>query len=801
MLRRAPGFAVLCVLCLTLGIGANTAVFSWIESILLRPFPSVPNQDRLLVLGGTAHGVSRASAVSWPDFLDYRRSAKSIQSFIADRLVATTLSIGDRAERAPGSIVSANYFDALGVRPVLGRGFLPEEEFGRNAHPVVVISYQLWRERFGADPNVIGRTQLLNGLPHAIIGVAPPGFGGTFVGYAIQFWVPVSMQETFEPGGYKLEERAARWIEGFVMLKPGLSRAQAQAEISSIASHLEHDYPASDRGRGIALLPLWRSPFNGADLLLPTLSVALAAVGLVLLIACANVGNLLLVRSFARRHEITVRMSVGAGRWRVVRQLVTEGLLIAIIAAAGGLLLADWCRNTLALFFPAEGVALNLDAQIDLRVLTFCAAVCLVATLVFALAPAIQTARCNLVDGLKAETGGAIGGGRRRSLMRSGLILVQVSLSFVLLVGAGLLIQSLRAMSHANPGFSTREVLNASVDLFAAGYDSERGEAFQDALVDRVQALPGVQAAAFARVSPFTHRGYSAGPILVDGYYPDAEEQPSAEYDEIGPDYFRTFGIPLVAGREFTRADNEGSPSVAIINQTMAAHYWPGRNPVNQRVQVKGRWMQIIGVARDTKYRSFLEAPKALFYVPLRQNYSGQVTLHIRSRRAPETLALPLAAQVHALDPNLAVSAVSSMRSLIELSTSTQRIAVTLLAVFGGMALLLAAIGLYAVMSYVVSQSRRELALRMALGATATHLMRNVLSSGVILTLAGISVGTIAALGLTRLIAEMLYQVGPRDTVSFAAASGIVTAAGAAACLVPALRASRADPVAALRGE
>jgi len=798
MLRRSPGFSILAILCLTLGIGANTSVFSWIEGILLRPFPAVANQDRLFVLGGTARGASRVSATSWPDLVDFQKSSTLVDAFIADRLVATTLSIGDRAERAPGSVVSANYFDALGVRPILGRGFEPVEDTGRNAHPVTVVSYQVWKERYHGDPAIVGKTQVLNGLPHTIVGVAPEKFYGTFVGYAIQFWVPTSMQERFEPGGYKLEDRGARWIEGFVRLKPAVTPQQAQAELSAIARRLEFDYPATNRGRGIKLLPLWQSPFNSAAVLLPTLGIALGVVSLILLIACANVGNLLLVRSFARRHEMTVRLAVGAGRGRLLKQLLTEGLLLAILAAAGGLLFANWCRNILVLFFPSQGVPLVFAVEIDWRVLAFSAGVCLISTPLFGLIPALQNSKIDLASALKAESGGVVGG-RRRALLRSGLVLVQVSLSFILLVGAGLLFQSLRGIRNASPGFSTTGVLSTSIDLFSAGYDAQRAKTFQDDLIARIQAVGGVESAAFARITPLGVRGYSSASIAVDGYQSAPDEQPTAEYNEVGPAYFATTGIPLLSGREFSKADNESAPLVAVVNETMAAQYWRGQDPVGQRLQVKGRWMQVVGVSRASKYRTFLESPKPFFYVPLRQNFSGQVSLHIRTPQGPESMRVALVREIHALDPSLAPSELITMREQVYRSTSSQRIAVTLLGVFGGLALLLAAIGLYGVMSYAVSQSTRELGLRMALGASASDLLRLVMSQGLSLTAGGVVLGAGAAVLLTRLIADLLYKVSPHDPMAFAVALLVMTLASFAACFLPAWRATRTDPLRALR--
>src|SRR5712664_2527479 len=487
MLRRSPGFSVLAILCLTLGIGANAAVFSWVEGILFRPYPAVIHQERLLALGGTAPGEARGTPISWPDFLDLQRSCTLFDTFFVTKITGTTLSIGDRAEVTTGSIVSANYFEAIGVHPILGRGFEPGEDTGRNAHPVTVISYQLRKGRFKGDPQIIGKTQRLSGTLYTIVGVMPEGFYGTFVGWAMQFWVPASMEETFEAGGYKLEDRGARWIEAYVRLKPGVTLSRARQEISAVAQRLETDYPATNRGRGIQLWPLWQTPFNNANTLLPTLEIMLAVVVFVLLIACANVGNLLLVRSFARRHEMTVRLAIGAGRGRLLKQLFTEGLILSAFGAAGGLLVAHWCRHALVLLFPARGgVTMHLPGEIDWRVLALSAGVCLIATLLLGLVPAMQTSKIDLAGALKCHAAGVVGGGGR-AWVRSGLVVVQVSLSFVLLVGASLLMQSLQRIRTASPGFSTRGVLVTAVDLVSAGYDAQRAKNFQDELMNRAK--------------------------------------------------------------------------------------------------------------------------------------------------------------------------------------------------------------------------------------------------------------------------------------------------------------------------
>jgi len=799
MLRRSPGFSILALLCLTLGIGTNAAVLSWIEGILIRPYPLVPHQDRMFALIGTTRGVPGHNGLSYPDFVDLEKNATLFESLIIDRITGTTLSVGDRAERASVGIVSANYFDALGVKPILGRGFRPEEGTGRNAHPVTVIAYRTWKDRYNFDPTIIGRTQLLNGVQHTIIGVAPERFHGTFVGYSFSFWVPTSMQETFDTTGYKLEDRSARWIEGYAILKPGVSRQQGEAELNSISQRLEKDFPDTDRGHENQLVPLWKTPFNGAGNMTPTLAITMAVVFLVLLIACANVSNLMLARSLLRRHEMAMRLALGAGRGRLVRQLVSEGLLLSLIATVGGIAVAYWCRNALVLAFPPPlpGTVIDYPGQIDWRVLAASAGICMASTLLFALVPAIRASDVDLSNALKTEAGGVLGG-TGRSRLRSALVLVQVSLSFILLAGTGLLLQSLVKMRNASPGFNT-SVVSSVVDLFSAGYNPDRAKVFHTQLLDRVRTLPGVESAALTRVIPFSYNTFSSAPIEVDGYQPPPNEQPTAEYNEITEGYFTTLGIPIVSGREFMRTDDENAPLLAIINETMAAKYWPGKDPVGQRLKAKDRWLQIVGIAKNSNYHSKTETPIPFFYVPLRQNFRVQNSLVIRTRETPGAMMTALAREVHALDPNLAPLITERLQDQIDLISYSQRLAVSLVALFGGMALFLAAIGLYAVVSYTVSQGTRELGLRMALGAGTKDLMRLVMSRGLFLTASGVAIGVLAAFMLTRLMSNMLYKVSPHDPLAFGSAIAVITIASLAACFFPAWRATRIDPIQALR--
>jgi predicted permease len=796
MLRRSPGFTVLTILCLTLGIGANAAVFSWVEGILLRPYPLVSQQQRLVTLTGTVR--DEKDETSWPDLLDVQRSCTLCETLFVSKITGATLSIGERAQVITGSIVSANYFDAIGVHPILGRGFEPGEDTGRNAHPLVVISYHLWQTRFKGDPEIIGKTQRFDNVVHSIIGVAPEAFYGTFVGRSMEYWVPASMLEVFDGGTDKLEDRGARWAEAYVRLKPRVTRNQAQQEISAIAARLEAEYPATNRGRGIKVWPLWQTPFNHAGHLLPTFEIMIVVTMFVLLIVCANVGNLFLVRSFARGHEMTVRLALGAGRGRLLRQLVTEGLLLSASGAAGGMLVAYLCRHALVLLFPGD--VMYLPGQIDGRVLGLSAAICLLVTLAVGLVPAFQTRHLALADTLRTGLSTVLGAGGR-GWFRSSLVILQVTLSFILLVGGTLLLQSLRKIRTTDPGFSATRVFDTWIPLAAAGYDARRAKTFQDELIQRIRALPGVESAAYARAVPLGYGSFSSTPIAVDGYEPPPNEQPTAEYNEVSPDYFATLGIPLLSGREFTRADDENAARVAIVNQTMIARYWRGQNPIGQRLQVKGNWVQVVGVVKDSKYYSMDEAPRPFFYVPLRQYLSIEPVIHIRTTQPLQTVQTALIREVRALDPDLAVSEMITLKEQVDRSTSHELVAVALVALFGGLALLLASIGLYGVMSCTVSQSTRELGLRMALGAGTSNVLRLVLSRGLRLTTAGIIIGIALALLLTRLLGNLLYQVSPRDPLAFAAAFAVMTLASVAACFLPAWRATRIDPIQALRAQ
>ena len=799
-LWRAPVFSGIAVLCLTLGIGANAAVLSWTEGVVHHPFPGVRDQEQLVAIAGTAKGATGYDEMSWPDFMDLTRGASAFSAVFVSKITGATLTGGERAERLVGQLVTANYFDATGVQPVLGRGFVPGEDVGRGAHPVVVISYRLWQDRYDGGRGVIGATIRLNGVPHTIIGVTPQQFLGTFVGYAMQFWVPASQQAVFDPSGYLLEDRTARWVEGFARLKPGVSVAAGQAQIDALARRLEAEFPNADRGRGVRILPLEQNPFDNAKELKPMLGVAQVVAVLVLIIVCANIANLLLVRALARQSELSVRRALGASGARLTRQLVTEGLILAVVGTVAGLALAYSARNALGLFFaPRGGATLVFAADFHWQVVATTIAIGLASTVVFALAPAIHTVRLDLATAIRAAAPGTIAGGSRGRI-RAGLVIVQVCSSVLLLIGCGLVVRSLGHLLATDPGFASSNVTTTAVNLVSAGYDTARAHRFDDELLERMRGIGGVSSVALAQNLPFAPRPYDNGPIMADGYDPSKDEQPTADYNAVTSDYFRTLGIPLLAGRDFDSADADTSAPVAIVSRALAQRYWPNDSPIGRRLRLRGTWMRVVGVVGDIKYRSLTESPGMLFYVPFAQQRSTVVSLFVRTSTSGATgLAPAIVDAFHSIDPSVSPYEILTLREQLYRSTAAQRILVSLLVMFSAVALFLAAMGLYGMISYMVSQSTREIGLRIALGARPLQLLSMVMSSALRTTMVGVLLGVLVALATTRLLGSLLYGVSPRDPSVLFGVVAVMSVAAALACLAPAWRAMRLDPVRALR--
>ncbi|MFI5227969.1 MAG: ABC transporter permease [Gemmatimonadales bacterium] len=798
-LSRTPAHSLTVVACLALGIGPNAAVFSWMDGILLHPYPGVAGQTRLVAVANTVKGSPDLDEVSWNDFNDLETGTTAFSDLIVSKITGATITGGERAERVVGLLVSANYFQALGVRLLLGRGFEPSVDVGNGGHPQTVISYRLWQDRFGGDRSVIGKAIPFNGVPHTIIGVTAKEFLGTFVGYAMQFWVPASQQAVFDPSGYKLDDRGARWIEGFARLNPGVTFARAQAEASAVAARLATDYPTLDRGRGIRLLPLWDSPFDNAKDLQPMLRVMAIVVAFVLLIVCANVTNLLLVRALSRRHEVTVRMAIGASRGLLMQQLLAEGAVLAALGTICGLGLAYAARNVLGSFFaPRGGVSLVIAGGFDWRVIALSFAAGAGCALLFAVAPAIDASSVDLAAALKSDSRLSIGG-KGHGRIRSGLVLLQVCLSYVLLVGAGLLLSSLNRQRSESPGFATDGVVTTTVNLFAGGYDTSRVRRFEADLVTGLRTVAGVRSAALGQSTPFATRPYANGSIGVDAYVPARDERPTADYNAVTPGYFATLGIALESGRDFSPVDADTTRPVAIVSAAFAARYWPGKNPLGRRVRLQDKWMDVVAVAKDIRYRSLLKPSTPLVYVPLSQHSSTAVALFVRTPKGVGGVAPAIVRQIHAIDPTVSPYEILTMSEQVARSTAAQQLAAALVALFASIALFLAAIGLYGVIAYVVSQRRRELSLRLAIGASPAHLMRLVLGDGVRLAFAGSLAGAATSLLTTRLLGDLLFRVNPRAPMPIIIAFGVMIAVSLVATFRPARLAGRSDPAAALR--
>jgi predicted permease len=799
MLLKNPTFTAIAALSLALGIGANTTVFSWMKGILFRPVPGAVASDRLVVVAGRSVSGSHTS-LSYPDYVDLRDSSEAFSGLIAFELSPMSMSDGREARRVYGSLVSGNYFDTLGVRAALGRTFTADEDKTPNAHPVAVISHGLWQRAFGSDQNIAGKTVSLNNHPFTIIGVAPEEFVGTFVGLSIDLWVPVMMQELVLAGGSRINERGSRWLLSMGRLKDGVSINQAGASIDNITRRLAEQYPRTNEGRSAELFPLWKSPWGAGMFLRPVLFVLFAVVSLVLLIACANVANLCLARAFARRKEIAIRLSMGASRARLVRQLLTESILLAILGGVGGLFIAYWSTGLFSAFVPAVDLPVKFSVEVDSAALAFTLLISIATGIMFGLAPALQASKPDLIAALKEDTAKS-SGGRGRARLRGALVVAQVALSLLLLISAGLFLKSLGRAQTVDPGFDPKGVLLASMDLFANGYTTEGGKAFQRQLIERVSALPGVESVSFARRVPLGLGGTSSSTFAIEGYEPRPGEEINVAYNNVSPGYFRTMRIPMLSGRDFAAEDNDQSQKVVVINETMAKRYWRGEDPVG-RVMRRGKDSFVVaGVARDIKYNTLGEEPQPYLYFPLLQDYRPDVTLQVRTIAGPVALVDGVRQTVGAMDERLPLFDVKTLGEHISMSTIPQRIAAMMLGLFGALALALASVGLYGVMAHAVNQRTQEIGIRMALGASYGNVLALVLGQGMKLALVGVGVGLAAAFALTRLLASILIGVSATDFLTFAATSLLLVGVALAACFIPARRAARLDPMIALRRE
>jgi len=819
-LLKRPGFTAIAVLTLALGIGANTAIFSVVNATLLR-IPPVTDPDRLVYVFNGPTG----SVFSYPDYATLRDQNSVFDGLIAWGGISASLNSNDQTDLVTGAIVSGNFFDVIGVHAQLGRVITTEDDKTPGAHPVAVISQGLWQTRFAGDANIVGRQLVLNGNNFTVIGVLPAGFDGLQLGITRDLYVPMMMQATMRPprAGYSgelnpdlLQVRGNRWLFSVGRLKPGVSPVQAQNSLALITKQLEEAYPKSNRGRGISLTsfresddPASRQQFSSVAQLL------MGVVGVVLLIACANVANLLLARSSARTKEIAVRLAIGATRWRIVRQLLTEGVLLATCGGAAGLLLAWWTARTLSAAPPPTGaLPINPQFSLDRRVLLFTFGLSLIAGIVFGLAPALRASRPALIPALKDDAAAFFERSRMFGV-RNLLVITQVALSVVLLIAAGLFLRSLRQTQKIDPGFSAEKIVTLPLNINLLRYTKPQGREFYSQVTERVEAIPGVESASLARIAAVSGNS-SIRSLLIEGRAgsdnqfrsdnsgPTPVDDQSVSSNVIGPRYFQTMGIALLQGRDFNAQDTEDHPRVVIVNEAFVRRHFPNEDVLGRRLSFngpEGPWREIVGVVRSSKYVSLVEPPTPVAYVPLQQNHETGMTLHVRTTVDPSTVAGAIRNEVQALEKNLPLGNPELMSERVRNSLYAARMGALLLAGFGGLALLLASIGLYGVMSFAVSRRTRELGIRVALGARPGDVFQLVLRQGMMLVVVGLGIGLVAAWMVTRLLASFLYGVSTTDVLTFTAIPVLLAAVALVACYLPARRATKVDPLVALRYE
>jgi len=807
VLLRSPGFTLAAVLTIALGIGANTTIFSLVNAVLLRPPPHVREPDRLVSIYTSDYSGPRLGASSYPDYLEIQALDDVFDGVMAYVPRPLSLNDGTGSEVVLGEVVTGNYFDVLGIQAARGRTFLPEEFATRGTHPVAVISHRLWQSRFGGDPQVVGGTVRLNGYPFTVIGVAPAGFHGSLRGLRTDVWVTLMMHSQLGPGGLDIDHRGDRGLLVTARLSPGVTLEQARARLDLLALALHAAYPEMwtdirDRGRLLTAIPerdgrihpAVRGPVVGL------VGLLMALVTLVLLIGCANVANLLLARAAGRRREVAARLALGAGRGRLVRQLLTESLLLATLGGVAGIVLALWATDLLMRFEPPLPVPLDLDLSIDRTVLGFSLAVTVLTGIVFGLVPALRATRLDLVSALKnAEPAASLG--RRRITLRGTLVVAQVAASVVLLVIAGLFIRGLQHAHMGDPGFDTSNMLLLDLPLSIQGYDEARARDFYDQLTTRLEALPGVRAVTLGDMVPLG-LGRQRRSIAVEGYEPRPGEDMEFDFNIVGARYFETMGIPLVRGRGFTAEDRAGSPPVVVVNEAFARRFWPGEDALGKRIRYsRDQFAEIVGIARTGKYLSLTEDPLPYVWIPFAQHYKADMTVHVRTAGDPLELAAAVRAQVRALDADLPITGLKALEEHFGLALLPQRVGASLLGLFGVLGLLLAAVGLYGVVAYGVGQRTREIGIRIALGARTDDVTRLVVRQGAALGATGLAIGVALAAGAAHLITSLLYGVSPLDPVTFAAVALVLGGTVLTASWLPARRAARVDPMAALRGE
>jgi predicted permease len=810
MLRKSPGFTAIAILTLALGIGANTAIFSLANVFLFRPLP-VKDANRLVSIGVASSPTSEPDQASYLDYLDYKK-APVFTEMTAYVLDLVGLSADGRADRTITAEVPSNFFTMLGIQPAVGRLILPGEGDKPRSASIVVLGYSYWQKRFGGDPKVVGRTISFDGQPVAVVGVTEKNFHGPYAIVEMDAYAPLGLHNvtSIATDASFFTSRSQRELHVLATLKPGVTLQQSEVALQVIATRLSEQYPQTNKGQTIRVFPeRIARPDPGSAAALPLVAtVFLGLVGLVLMVACINVANLLLARSAARQKEIAVRASMGATRFRLIRQMLTESILLAIAGGAAGALLGMWVCTTLEQLRPLGDFPLRFGFTFDWRVFGYVAGVASLSGILAGLAPALRTSRTNLNQTLRETGRGLIGEGGRRHVLRNTLVVAQVAGSIIVLVAAGLFARSLNNAESVDLGYDPHNVLNIGLNPDLQNYERPRSEAFYRELLRRAKALPGVESASFAYSVPLSY--YSVGgPITVEGKSLNKDERaPGGQHNMVSPEYFANMRLPILSGRGFTDADTSTAPLVAVINETMARRLWPDQDPIGRKFsydgeQTPGALVTVVGIARNAKNTDVTDDPRTFFYVPLAQNYNATHVLQIRSTVPPETLIRTAEAQIRELDPSMPVYDVMTMdKSLMGANGFfLYKMGAAFAGTLGGLGLLLAVVGVYGVVSQNASSRTHEIGIRMALGALPGSVFALVLRQAAILVSSGIVIGVIAALGLTKFLSSLLLNVASYDPLTFGVVALLLIVAAFLACYVPARRAMRVDPMEALRYE
>jgi predicted permease len=798
-LRNNPGFSLLAVGTLALGIAANITIFSWINSTLLDPIPGVAHTGDMISIMRGERSEHPTPPFSYLDYADLRATTHSFSGLLAYHEDYVSITGSGKPERIYGALASSNYFETLGVQPVLGRTLLPTLQNERIGMAEAVIGYDLWQRRYAGDPAIVGKTIQINLHPYTIVGVAPKGFHGCVSGLREQIWIPLGMDQLVW-GSDRLKYRAVQWLNVFGRLQPGVNASQAAGELNVLMQHLVERFPDDHQGPNqISTDPLWRTPFGANVYLYGTLPILLALAAVLLLLACANVANLLLVRSVARRREFAIRLSMGADRWRVVRQMLVENLLIAFAGGAFAIAITLWSARTLSSFFPSSTLPLVLNGRVDRAVLLAAFLVSILTAAISGVIPALRCSSLSPVAVLKDESL-SMSVGISKSRLTRGLVITQIALSLLLLACASLFVRSLQNAQKTNPGFDPDNVLLMTIDLDPMGYNYAQTVEFDRQLFARLDQLPGIQSATVADFSPMSFTIH-ADFVQPEGYIPRLHESMEVDRGQIGPGYLAMMHTPLLAGREFTSADDPKAERVAIVNKALVDRYWPGQDAIGKRIEVNGLWCKVVGVAANGKYRRMVYDQAPLVLVPLLQRNYGQQIIHVRTNGDPLAMSSAVEKAVHDLNPDLPAYNATSMRESMLIGSVFERIAVTFAGSFGLLALVLSAVGVYGVVAYSTRQRTHEIGIRMALGAAQSDVFRQVLGQGLRLALYGLGVGLLVSLVFTRLLQGMLFGVGANDWLTFAVVPVVLLLVTMCACYLPARRAALVEPMQALRTE